>query len=483
MKATQTTNGRRGSFDAKVAPVGEKAFPLSTDLGGVQPGRRIGLWGGVSMIVSLMIGSGIFTYAGEIHSAVGSTSLALGVWLAAGILALTGALCYAELGTMIPGSGGEAQYLSRGIGPLTTYLFDWASILILKPGTVAIMMIAFTEHMFAIGKELGLGAEASVGVTACAGIGCIIVGALACYPRLSERILGALTFSKVAALAAIIGGGVWYGVGSAKGHVALHANFAENFWPGSRRESSGATVTLASLVSALCNGLWGFEGWNNLNIVAGDLVRPERNLPLAISVAVGSVLGLYLLTLLGYYCVLPSNEFVKTRTAALHVGKRLALEAFGPEWEAWGGAIVAAFVMGSTFSAALSSMITSAEIITLSARSGRIPKMFASNNAAYVMQAVLALLLTLVFNNDLIVVYTLPTWIFYAACAGVLLALRIREPELLRPYKVRLFVPVAFLAACALLVGTTTWSQPFQVGISVATILLGVPVYYFFVRA
>ena len=118
--------------------------------------RSIDLKGGVVMIVSLMIGSGIFTFPGEIHKYANSTGLAMCIWLISGMLALTGALCYAELGTMIPGSGGEAQYLTRGLGPLFTYLFDWTSILILKPGTVALMFRSFSLYAIHLIKALTL---------------------------------------------------------------------------------------------------------------------------------------------------------------------------------------------------------------------------------------------------------------------------------------------------------------------------------------
>ena len=150
-------SSRRNSQDVKISPIlistdmekssAERQKSSSVDTSNLsstslQP-RSIDLKGGVVMIVSLMIGSGIFTFPGEIHKHANSTGLAMCIWLISGMLALTGALCYAELGTMIPGSGGEAQYLSRGIGPLFTYLFDWTSILILKPGTVALMLRSF----------------------------------------------------------------------------------------------------------------------------------------------------------------------------------------------------------------------------------------------------------------------------------------------------------------------------------------------------
>ena len=233
----------------------------------MQP-RSIDLRGGVMMIVSLMIGSGIFTFAGEIHGHVNSTGIALSIWLIAGILALTGALCYAELGTMIPGSGGEAQYLSRGFGPLFTFLFDWTSILIIKPGTVAMMLFSFSEYAIELIKVLSASTyfddkvvfQFSVKAVAC--VGCIAVTALSAYShRWSNRILDALTWSKVIALGMIIGGGALFCIikdTSIFSQNVLTSPFSETIpTPANDQVDYGGLV--GSLVKALCAGLWGFK--------------------------------------------------------------------------------------------------------------------------------------------------------------------------------------------------------------------------------
>ena len=453
--------------------------------------RRIGLWGGVSTIVSLMIGSGIFTYAGKIHKQMQSTSLALLVWVLAGVLGLTGALCYAELGTMIPGSGGEAQYLAHGMGPLMTYLFDWTSILILKPGTVAIMAAAFSDHMVDVINLLtgaGLGASARVYGTF---VGCILVTMLSLFPRVSDRILKGLTFSKIAALVFIIFGGLWYGQFTPEGQAALTSNFKDHLRP----SSAALPLTFSDFIGALCEGLWGFEGWNNLNIVAGDVVRPERNLPLAIWISVAGVLCLYVMTLLGYYCILPHDTFSGLRTAGVTVGERVFSAILGPDWAPIGGSLMGLFVIGSTFSAALSSMSTSSEIITLSARSGRIPRYFRTNTRAYWMQGALSVILTFFLHeemvhwmfgkkdDELVIVYTFPTWIFYALCTVVLLSYRWWKPALERPYRVTLVAPVLFMLACVVLIASTFLSSMKHVAASLVIMLAGIPFYYFLVAS
>lgn len=493
-------NSRRNSQEVKVSPIAvnteknaQAASENDLSNNSLQP-RSIDLKGGVMMIVSLMIGSGIFTFAGEIHSHVNSVGLAMCIWLLAGGLGLTGALCYAELGTAVPGSGGEAQYLNRGFGPLSTYLFDWTSILILKPGTVAIMFRAFSQYGIELVKVLTGSsyfndkAVLNGWITASACAGCVLVTALSAYSqRWSNRILDALTWSKVCALGMIIGGGIIFCVRDSS--IFYNNVISAPFSPTDPKVDIFKSYSglMGKLVLALCSGLWGFEGWNNLNIVSGDLKNPKRNLPLAIWISVGSVLGLYLATLLAYYCVIPGVEFMKTEAVGLHFGSAVVKELFGPKWTWIGAALLSVAIMGSTFSASLSSMLTSSEIIVLSSENGNIPALFGHIDIktgtafnAYLMQGLLSIVLILVFSDNLVTLYTFPTWIFYAMCTIVLLKLRVTEPEIERPYRVLLSTPILFLIACALLTLGLCIEKIWQVVVSVAVILLGVPVYYLY---
>ena len=496
------TASRRNSLDVKVSPIAGKDKQLVTDemkveLSGnsMQP-RSIDLKGGVTMIISLMIGSGIFTEAGAIHQIVKSTGWALCIWLAAGILALTGALCYAELGTMIPGSGGEAQYLTRGFGPLPTYLFDWTSILILKPGTVAVMLIAFSKYAIKLIQVFDNSTrwENSFWVRGLACVGCLCVTCLSAYSQVwSNYILDILTWCKVAALALIIGGGVIFcalkdfSIFTAN---VLTAPFTVSDLSSSSSGTSSALTYLiftSNLVKALCSGLWGFEGWNNLNIVAGDLKNPKRNLPLAIWISVGSVLALYLSTLLAYYCVIPADDFMKSQTVGLLFGKNLVKELFGANWEWIGAVVFSVAIMGSTFSAALSSMLTSSEIIVLSAENGNIPAQFGviDNKTgtafnAYALQGIISILLASAFADDLLIMYTFPTWIFYFLCAIVLLRMRFTDSELERPYRVWITTPILFAISCIMFMGFLFYNSWGNVAISLLIMAAGVPVYYWY---
>lgn len=441
------------------------------------------------MIISLMIGSGIFSFASEIHKHVNSTGWALIIWLVSGFLALTGALCYAELGTMIPGSGGEAQYLSRGFGPLFTYLFDWTSILILKPGTVSVMLISFSRYAIQLIKVFDTNPiwmnEWTEKIFAA--IGCFAVTALSAQSQnWSNFILDALTWCKVSALAMIISGGAVFCLfdRSIFTRNVLTAPFADSV-PSSG--SSNVFLWMSKLVLALCSGLWSFEGWNNLNIVAGDLKNPKRNLPLAIWISVGTVLGLYFATLLAYYCVIPAKEFIESQTVGLLFGKTIFGAFLGAELDWIGAVIFSLAIMGSTFSAALSSMMTSSEIIILSANKGNIPARFGIIDKktgtafnAYVLQGVISILLAVGFTDKLLEMYTFPTWIFYFLCAIVVLQLRFSSPDLERPYRVWISTPILFSISCIMFMGFLVYDAWLKVVTSLLIMLAGVPVYYWY---
>ncbi len=478
--------GSSTAFAAADFPVPEEkpeAGGLSGN--GLSP-RKLGLRDGINIIVSLMIGSGIFCFASQVDLNVGGAAVAMGIWLISGLLTLTGALCYAELGTMIPGSGGEAQYLTKGFGSLVTYLFDWTNILIIKPISVSILMKGCVVYAIKLVSYLGwipVGIDENYYlVTAATSFGSFLVAFLASKtPVFSQSLLNVLTWSKLMALASIIMGGFMYFAFSSSS--PLVATFqAKN------ELLSGASFLkiVGTTAAAMNSGLWSFDGWNNLNMVAGDLKNPKRNLPLSIWISVSAVLMLYSVTMIAYYCVIPREEFIESKTVGTLFGEILSEKVFGDaKWKWIGSSIIALFVMGSTFSAALSSMITSSEVIILSAENGNAPAILSRFHSkwktpanAYALQGLLAIVWAILCNDNMLTVYTFPVWIFYALCAAVVLIMRLKAPQLERPYRVFITTPILFLMACAVLAVSTAFEEPWHVLGSAVVVLTGVPVYY-----
>lgn len=443
----------------------------------------LGLWDGISTIVGLMVGSGIFSSAGLIQQHVGSSGMALLLWMATGVLALTGALCYAEMGTTIPGSGGEAQYIQHGFGSWATFLFNWTSILLLKPGTVAILSTASANYLLMMAFAIGSGDTAGheqelvkqhVWLVKIIGIACCIIVTLCASlsTKWSHRIQRVLTVGKLLALASVILLGLYY--------VALRDTSIVRSNLG--RPFRGTASAVDSYAKAFCLGLWAFEGWNNLNIIAGDLVNPHRILPLSIWISVSAVVLLYLMTLLGYYCVLPASIITSSEIIGVEFGQAVIGRA--------GSILMPLFIAMSTFGAALSSMATSFELVVLAAETGQLPSLFARFNQrtgtaiyAYMLQCLLSSLLVLSSGfESLVMIYTFPQWLFYGAVVVILLMMRWKEPERPRPYRVWLSTPIIFLISCLVLMGATFWAEKIQVGAAFLVVLLGLPIYFLFIR-
>jgi len=456
--------------------------PSVVEMAAGPPGKKaqqLGLFDGISTIIGLMVGSGIFSSSAEIQKVVGSPGMALLLWLMTGLLSLTGALCYAELGTLIPGSGGEAQYLQKAFGSWATFVFNWTSILLLKPGTVAVMTVAMAKYMVMLGCILGgwdkPGGRMEYWLVKCIALGaCALVTLSASLStRASLRIQAVMTYGKVLALAFVILSSLAHL--AFVDHTAFTANMSAPF--------AGTNWALSTYSPALTHGLFSFDGWNNLNIIAGDLADPGRTLPLAIWISMAAVIVLYLLTILAYYAVLPMSVIASSSTIGVDFGARVA--------GLLGSLLMAFFVVNSTFGSALSSMATSSEIVILAADNGHLPRLFGRIHSrlgtalnAYLMQGVISGLFVFSTDfDDLVNIYTLPTWIFYGACVVVLLMMRVGEPHAPRPYRVWLSTPILFLAACLFLLSTSLLTQPWIFAASTGVVLLAIPIYFFFVRA
>ena len=130
-----------------LAPDKQGCLPAITSKIAVTTKRTVGLFGGISLIIGTMIGSGIFASARTVASLSGSVGMLLVVWAGCGVIATLGALSYAEMGTMIRESGGEHTYLKKAFGPLPAFCFAWTSVLVLKPSSISAICLACGNYI------------------------------------------------------------------------------------------------------------------------------------------------------------------------------------------------------------------------------------------------------------------------------------------------------------------------------------------------
>ena len=215
---------------------------------------------GLSLIVGLIIGSGIFSSPSEVSSKVGSPGAALVVWVIAGTLAWTGAASYAELGGAIPLNGGAQVYLAKIFGELAGFLFTWVAMLVLKPGSAAIIAIIMGEYFV----RAIIGAEAehvspwiNKGVAL---VGIITVTFLNCIStKLGTRVNDTLMFLKFVGLVGVTVVGIVVAFTGFSYKEPANTEWKEKPW------FEGTTSDLSAWAVALYAGLWAFDGWDNVS--------------------------------------------------------------------------------------------------------------------------------------------------------------------------------------------------------------------------
>src|SRR6202162_2870267 len=274
--------------------------PLRPELG-----RDLGLSHAGAVVVGTIIGSGIFLVPSEMMQAVGSARLVYLAWVVGGLLSFFGALTYAELGAMKPQAGGEYVYVHDAYGPLAGFLYAWTWFLIAKPASIATITTglvrilgtfpvfsffshACISHPFTVnyGQLVAICAPALVSWLNYIGV------------RRSGDFQFLFTLLKVAIILGIAAVGFSYSGGT-------WANFATEF--------SGAKGGVAGFFAALVAALWAYDGWNDLNMVAGEIRNPQRNIPLTMIWGGATVGALYILVNAAVQYVLPAAPVAASR--------------------------------------------------------------------------------------------------------------------------------------------------------------------------
>lgn len=260
--ATVTVNGAHSWLKTQCETMkgGEQKLKLK---------REVGLMGAVSLIAGTMIGSGIFMTPQTVVSSIGSAGASLVVWASCGLLAILASFCYAELGTVIKESGGEYIYILRTSRPVMAFMLIFSSVLFVRPAGIAGLGLGFAQYVVA---PFYSDCPPPVLVVKCVAAAAIVILAIVnCINvRLAMSVQVFFMVAKVLALTVIIIGGV---VMLVQGHTE---NFDDSF--------KNTNVGINAIGIAFYQGLWSFDGWNNLNYVTEELKRPEvRSIPTRIT--------------------------------------------------------------------------------------------------------------------------------------------------------------------------------------------------------
>ena len=430
-----------------------------------------------AIVVGTIIGSGIFLVPREMMQAVGSAQLVYLAWMVGGVLSFFGALTYAELGAMKPEAGGEYVYVRDAYGPLPGFLYAWTWFLIAKPGSIATVTTGLV-------RVLGT------------------FGAFAFFPEPLIRHPFTITYGQLVAIAATIFISWLNYIGVRKagefqflftllkvamilGIVAVGFSYRAGSWSNFATEFPGAKGGVAGFFLALVAALWAYDGWNDLNMVAGEVRNPQRNVPLALIWGVATVGLLYVLVNAAVQYVLPAWKVAVYERPASEV----VAVVLGPT-----GAGLASAAMAAIMLVTLNGTIMSgARVPFAMARDGyffrslaTVHPRFHTPSTAIIVQAILAILLLLTGGNfpQFFALTIFAEWLFYMIAGSTIFVFRSRDPGADRPYRVWGYplIPALFIVASALLLVFTfknTWPNS---GYGILAILAGIPVFYWFAR-
>jgi basic amino acid/polyamine antiporter, APA family len=444
-----------------------------------QPLQRVlGLSQSTAIVVGTIIGSGIFLVPQEMMRAVGHSSLVYLAWIAGGLLSLFGAMTYAELAARLPYAGGEYVYIRRAYGDLPAFLYMWTWFAVAKPASIATVTIglARTLALFPSLKWLDHAAIAAPIPLAWSQLFAIAMTWLMTglnYIGIRRAANFQLVFTWLKVLLVLVIAITCFA--SAHG---LAANFGTIF--------TGAEGGFTGFMVALIAALWAYDGWNDLNMVAGEVRNPERNVPLALLFGVGIVGFLYISVNAAIQYMLPA--------VAVAASPRPAVAAVSVVLGATGATLVTAGMALSIFVTLNGTIMSGARVPFAAARDGlffsRIAELsprFGTPAPSLVLQASLSTLLLLAVGRfqQLFELAIFAEWLFYMIATTTIFVHRRRgTQESAATFRMWGYpvLPALFIAAAAVLLVYSYQSNLRNSLLGSAIIAGGIPLFYFFKR-
>jgi len=441
--------------------------------------RQLGVFDAAMLTVGGIIGGGIFLNPAVVAQRVHTAPLILLTWALGGVIAVTGALCFAELGGRQPEAGGGYVYLRDAFGPLPAFLYGWTFLLIVNTGGMAAVAVTFARYAADV-------AHAPTTLVKPLAIGAILLLTWVNYlgVRAGATTQNIFTILKLAALGAVIAVG-----GLVALRVALVGRGALS-WPTSSAPGGlvGPTDLVRTLGVALLPVLFTYGGWAHANNVAGEMRDPERTLPRAMIIGIAIVVVVYVLVNVAYVAVLGPVALAASAAPASDTMRRALGDA--------GGTLIGLGIAASTFGFVNLTILSAPRILQTMAADGLffqraavLHPRYHTPAAALIAQAVWAVALTSSGTYGQLLDYVVfGDWIFFAAIVATLFVYRSRDRATTRAcrehhasgYRVPGYpvVPALFIAVALYVVVSSIRSNPPNALVGATLILLGIPVFF-----
>lgn len=405
--------------------------------------RKIGLWTTVSLVAGSIIGSSIFMKPAVMAGQLGSPLLLMAVWIAAGLITLIGASVNAEIGAMMPVTGGQYVFFQKMYGDFFAYLYGWAAFAVINTASVAAIAFIFSQYAEyfihlprfseAVEKSWQLNIPfigqlyplQNAGVKALTIILVLILTWVNCKSvKAGGKVQLISSIAKIGALL-LMSAMIFF---SGKGDVH---HFTQ---PSATIHLSGIAL-VAGIIAAMSGAFAAYDGWNNISFVAGEIKEPGKNIPKGLVIGLCICILLYLLTSQAYLYILPVDTMAKSSL--------VATDALQPVTGNVGAGIIALLVMVSTFGCTNGNILACPRVTFEMAKQGYFfpaiskvhPKNETPANAIW-LHTVLICLFVLTGSFDMLTdLFVFVTWIFYGFGALGIFMLRKKMPDAERPYK------------------------------------------------
>jgi basic amino acid/polyamine antiporter, APA family len=427
--------------------------------------KELTLYGLIMVAIGSSIGSGIFVTPSQIAALVPSAGLILAVWTLGGLVSLTGALTFGELGALFPKAGGIYVFLKEAYGGWMGFLYGWAYLLIITSGSIAVLSLAFSYYLsyFIPMDQYGKIVTSIIVI--------IMVTTLNVFrAKFGEIFSNIFTTLKLLGIFIIIGAGLFFG-NSNQSFINL------NFGFGNGSSISGFGVALVSV-------LFSYGGWQHASFLAAETKNPSRNVPVAMISGALIVIAVYLMVNVSYMLLLPVGKIVTSQ--------KIAAEAITTVMPS-GAMLVAGIIAISTLGTIGIYTLSAPRIYYAMADDGLFFKKIADIHPkfqtpvnAIIVQSVWSIVLLLFWGTfeDLITYTVSVEWIFFTLAAVGIFIFRKKLKNADRPYKTFGYpvTPLIFIGINIWFVLNIMINKPLHMAIGLIFLVIGIPFYIFFKR-